>query len=127
MAKLRPILTVALAAGLLVGAPQSGMAQSKCQRHLPAAPAAARKAHRLILQVNTNDPAAMNLALNNATNVEQHYKSIGETDSDRDRYLWARPEHAAGRHLAGEGADQGAFGDLAVDLLLLPATIRGRT
>jgi hypothetical protein len=32
------------------------------------------KTHRLILQVNTNDPAAMNLALNNATNVTQHYK-----------------------------------------------------
>lgn len=34
--------------------------------------------HRLILQVNTNDPAAMNLALNNATNVTQHYKELGE-------------------------------------------------
>ena len=36
------------------------------------------KAHRLILQVNTNDPAAMNLALNNATNVTQHFKELGE-------------------------------------------------
>src|SRR5258706_4896661 len=36
------------------------------------------KAHRLILQVNTNDPAAMNLALNNATNVTQHFKERGE-------------------------------------------------
>ena len=35
-------------------------------------------AHRLILQVNTNDPAAMNLALNNATNVAQYYKDLGE-------------------------------------------------
>jgi intracellular sulfur oxidation DsrE/DsrF family protein len=34
--------------------------------------------HRLILQVNTNDPAAMNLALNNAMNVTQHYKELGE-------------------------------------------------
>jgi len=34
--------------------------------------------HRLILQVNTNDPAAMNLALNNATNVAQYYKDAGE-------------------------------------------------
>jgi intracellular sulfur oxidation DsrE/DsrF family protein len=34
--------------------------------------------HRLILQVNTNDPAAMNLTLNNASNVAQHYKEIGE-------------------------------------------------
>jgi intracellular sulfur oxidation DsrE/DsrF family protein len=39
---------------------------------------AAKKAHRLVLQVNTDDPAMMNLALNNATNVEQYYKGIGE-------------------------------------------------
>src|SRR5438477_4911766 len=36
------------------------------------------KAHHLILQVNTNEPAAMNLALNNATNVTQHFKALGE-------------------------------------------------
>jgi intracellular sulfur oxidation DsrE/DsrF family protein len=36
------------------------------------------KAHRLVLQVNTNEPASMNLALNNATNVAQHYKDLGE-------------------------------------------------
>jgi len=39
---------------------------------------ASKKAHRLVLQVNTDDPAMMNLALNNATNVEQYYKGIGE-------------------------------------------------
>ena len=37
-----------------------------------------KKAHRLVLQVNTNDPGTMNLALNNATNVEQYYKALGE-------------------------------------------------
>lgn len=37
-----------------------------------------QKLHRLILQVNTNDPAAMNLALNNATNVTQYYRGLGE-------------------------------------------------
>ena len=36
------------------------------------------KAHHLILQVNTNEPAAMNLALNNASNVTQHFKALGE-------------------------------------------------
>jgi intracellular sulfur oxidation DsrE/DsrF family protein len=43
-------------------------------------PAATKKKreHHLILQVNTNDPAAMNLALNNATNVAQYYKDAGE-------------------------------------------------
>ena len=38
----------------------------------------AAKSHRLILQVNANDPAMMNLALNNATNVVQYYKEVGE-------------------------------------------------
>jgi len=37
-----------------------------------------KQEHHLILQVNTNDPAAMNLALNNAMNVTQFYKEIGE-------------------------------------------------
>ena len=37
-----------------------------------------KKSHRLILQVNANDPAMMNLALNNATNVAQYYNDIGE-------------------------------------------------
>lgn len=41
-------------------------------------PAAEPKQHRLILQVNTNDAAAMNLALNNATNVAQYYQKAGE-------------------------------------------------
>jgi uncharacterized protein len=39
---------------------------------------AEKKQHHLILQVNTNDPAAMNLALNNATNVAEHYEKLGE-------------------------------------------------
>jgi intracellular sulfur oxidation DsrE/DsrF family protein len=34
--------------------------------------------HRLILQVNSNEPAMMNLALNNAMNVAEYYKGLGE-------------------------------------------------
>ncbi len=34
--------------------------------------------HRLVLQVNVNDPATMNLALNNAMNVAQYYKDRNE-------------------------------------------------
>jgi uncharacterized protein len=41
-------------------------------------PPAEKKEHHLILQVNTNDPAAMNLALNNAMNVTEYYKELGE-------------------------------------------------
>lgn len=37
-----------------------------------------KKLHNLVLQVNTNEPAMMNLALNNATNVAQYYKDLGE-------------------------------------------------
>jgi uncharacterized protein len=37
-----------------------------------------KKLHNLVLQVNTNEPAMMNLALNNATNVAQYYKGLGE-------------------------------------------------
>jgi uncharacterized protein len=50
--------------------------QSAFARMAPAAMNS--KEHHLILQVNTNDPAAMNLALNNATNVTQYYKDVGE-------------------------------------------------
>ena len=44
--------------------------------HDPAAPKG--KEHHLVLQVNSNDPAAMNLTLNNATNVAEYYKGLGE-------------------------------------------------
>ena len=36
------------------------------------------KAHRLAIQVNQNDPAVMNLALNNAENVIEYYNGRGE-------------------------------------------------
>jgi uncharacterized protein len=36
------------------------------------------KAHRLMIQVDQNDPAVMNLALNNATNVIDYYRAKGE-------------------------------------------------
>jgi uncharacterized protein len=39
---------------------------------------AADRQHHLVLQVNVNDPAMMNLALNNATNVAQYYGELGE-------------------------------------------------
>jgi intracellular sulfur oxidation DsrE/DsrF family protein len=43
----------------------------------------APKTHRLVIQVNQNDPAVMNLALNNATNVIEYYRAKGE-DVDVD-------------------------------------------
>ncbi|MGY3441170.1 MULTISPECIES: DsrE family protein [unclassified Bradyrhizobium] len=44
--------------------------------HDPAPPKG--KEHHLVLQVNSNDPAAMNLTLNNAANVSEYYKGLGE-------------------------------------------------
>jgi len=34
--------------------------------------------HRLAVQVNVNDPAVMTLALNNVSNVVQHYDKLGQ-------------------------------------------------
>jgi uncharacterized protein len=59
-------------------AKSSARAQMKKSDFAPAAEAPAKKEHRLILQVNSNDPAAMNLALNNATNVTEYYAETGE-------------------------------------------------
>lgn len=55
-------------------------AQDKKQAAVQASkrPVAEKKPHHLVLQVNTNEPGAMNLALNNATNVAQYYKDLGE-------------------------------------------------
>jgi intracellular sulfur oxidation DsrE/DsrF family protein len=36
------------------------------------------RSHRLLIQVDQNDPAVMNLALNNATNVIDYYRSKGQ-------------------------------------------------
>jgi intracellular sulfur oxidation DsrE/DsrF family protein len=36
------------------------------------------KPHRLVIQVDQNDPAVMNLALNNATNAIEYYRAKGE-------------------------------------------------
>jgi len=37
-----------------------------------------KEQHRLLIQVDQNDPAVMNLALNNATNVIEYYRSKGQ-------------------------------------------------
>jgi intracellular sulfur oxidation DsrE/DsrF family protein len=36
------------------------------------------ESHRLVVQVDVNDPAVMNLALNNVSNAAQHYKELRE-------------------------------------------------
>jgi hypothetical protein len=81
MAKLMHIVVAAalsVAGPSLLFSPPPAVAQGKQAAALPAASGVEKKTHRLILQVNTNEPAVMNLALNNAANAEQHFKSIGE-------------------------------------------------
>jgi intracellular sulfur oxidation DsrE/DsrF family protein len=65
-----------------VAKPEKSSAATQAQKPAAVAlvtpPAAAPKEHHLVLQVNSNDAAAMNLALNNATNVAQYYEKVGE-------------------------------------------------
>src|SRR5215475_4811787 len=58
-------------------APSASTARVKKPSAIALADEADKHEHHLILQVNTNDPAAMNLALNNAMNVTQYYKESG--------------------------------------------------
>src|SRR4051794_24194962 len=69
--------SAAILVALLIVVPPSA-AQVKKQDQMSKRPAADKKLHHLVLQVNTNEPATMNLALNNATNVAQYYKDLGE-------------------------------------------------
>lgn len=43
-----------------------------------ASPALMAETHYLAIQVNENNPQTMNLALNNARNVERYYKALGD-------------------------------------------------
>jgi uncharacterized protein len=65
---------------LIVGPPSAGavVEQKQPAKQVLKRPAADKKLHHLVLQVNVNDPATMNLALNNATNVAQYYKDRNE-------------------------------------------------
>jgi intracellular sulfur oxidation DsrE/DsrF family protein len=75
------IRSLAGVVALLIVAPISAeavMEQKQPPKQVLKRPAADTKLHNLVLQVNVNDPATMNLALNNATNVAQYYKDLGE-------------------------------------------------
>jgi uncharacterized protein len=67
-----PKASLSFLAVLVAALPLAGPATSvaKSGQHV--------RIHRLLIQVDQNDPAVMNLALNNATNVAQHYRDKGE-------------------------------------------------
>jgi intracellular sulfur oxidation DsrE/DsrF family protein len=73
-------LALAILALFIIALPSAAVEQQtkKTATQLSKRTVADKKTHRLVMQVNTNDPALMNLALNNATNVEQYYKDVGE-------------------------------------------------
>ena len=72
-------ISAAVLVALLVLTPlTAAQAKKQSEKQVSKRLASEKKQHRLVLQVNTNDPATMNLALNNATNVAQYYKDLGE-------------------------------------------------
>jgi intracellular sulfur oxidation DsrE/DsrF family protein len=62
---MRDILKMMAACAILFGAVSSSVA-------------ADAKSHRVTIQVDQNDPAVMNLALNNVTNIMEMYKAKGQ-------------------------------------------------
>ena len=78
------IVALALAAGVAV--PSASWAQSESKAATPKKASAQKKVskndsvktHKLAIQVAENNPQLMNLALNNARNVVEYYKSKGE-------------------------------------------------
>src|ERR1700751_4126593 len=73
-----PIRAAVGVVALLIVAPPAATAGWEAAVQTLKQPAADKKQQHLVLQVNVNDPAMMNLALNNATNVAQYYKDLGE-------------------------------------------------
>jgi len=77
---LTTLMIAAAAAGLAALAPSSiSLAQTTAKPAATTAKKAATATHKVAIQVNQNDKAVMDLALNNAKNVIDHYKEKGET------------------------------------------------
>ena len=72
------VTAAAAIVALLMVAPSQALEKKQLSAQISKRNVADKKGHRLILQVNTNDPAMMNLALNNATNVAQYYNDLFE-------------------------------------------------
>jgi len=72
--------SAAILVALLIAVPPSAaqVVTKQPAKQMVKQPDVDKKLHQLVLQVNTNEPATMNLALNNATNVAQYYKDLGE-------------------------------------------------
>lgn len=72
------VAAITAAAGVIVaGTP--ALAQTKQAVPTKPAKAAPSAQHKVAIQVNQNDKAVMDLALNNAKNIAEHFKAKGET------------------------------------------------
>jgi uncharacterized protein len=73
---------LAVVAATAIAAPYltctSALAQSKQAQAEPSEPTPSAQ-HKVAIQVNQNDKAAMDLALNNAKNIADYFKAKGET------------------------------------------------
>ena len=65
-------------AGLAIAFSSPALAQSQKNPAPAAARSAVEKTHRVVIQVTQNDPAVMNMALNNAENLVKYYNDKGE-------------------------------------------------
>jgi hypothetical protein len=67
------VLSTQISSSAKISAPAKNSVAAK-----NSATASQKQPHRLVIQVDVNDPAVMNLALNNVSNVAQHYSEIGQ-------------------------------------------------
>ena len=76
----RQATIVTFASLSLISAGLAANPKAQLSAGLAANPKAQRSAkpHRVVIQVDQNDPAVMNLALNNATNVIEYYRAKGQ-------------------------------------------------
>lgn len=73
------VLSTQVSSSAKISAPAKNGAPTKISAPAKSGVAANQKQpHRLVIQVDVNDPAVMNLALNNVSNVAQHYSEIGQ-------------------------------------------------
>jgi intracellular sulfur oxidation DsrE/DsrF family protein len=66
-------LALVLSPQISVAAPTTTHAKARIT-----AKADQRQPHRVAVQIDVNDPAVMNLVLNNVNNVARHYKDLGQ-------------------------------------------------
>ena len=77
MRRFQLVLTTAIAAAMFSGTASMAATPAPAIKKNTATPVMA-KPHRVLIQVDQNDPAVMNLALNNATNIIDYYRAKNE-------------------------------------------------